>query len=409
MVLASRNPIIAASGAEARPAVVLQVVPRLEAGGVERGAVDIAAAIVEAGGVALVASAGGPMARDVERAGGRHIALPADSKNPLTMQANARRLRRILHRHGVDVVHARSRAPAWSALLATRPLLAARPLLATRQAPARFVTTFHGFYGASNRAKRLYNSVMARGERVIAISRFIGDHARAVYGLDPERLRIVPRGIDLEAFAPAAVSPDRIERLAGAWRLTDGAPVVMLPGRLTRWKGQHVLLEAFARLGRPDAHCLLVGGGKDRGRYRRDLLAQLSRAGIASSVRITGHCDDMPAAYMLADVVVSASIEAEAFGRVAAEAQAMGRPIVATDHGGARETVLPGRTGWLVAPGDPASMAAALDRALAMSAAQRETMARRAAAHVRANFTRERMCARTLDVYRELLRPPAAP
>ena len=396
MVLASPNPIIAATGAEARPAVVLQVVPRLEAGGVERGAVDVAAAIIEAGGVALVASAGGSMVRDVERAGGRHLALPADSKNPLVMQANVRRLRRILHRHGVDVVHARSRAPAWSALLATRP------------GPARFVTTFHGCYGASNRAKRLYNSVMARGERVIAISRFIADHAREVYGLDPGRLRIVPRGIDLKSFAPAAVSPERIGRLAAAWRLTDGAPVVMLPGRLTRWKGQHVLLEAFARLGRPDAHCLLVGGGKDRGRYRRDLMAQLSRAGIASSVRITGHCDDMPAAYMLADVVVSASTEAEAFGRVAAEAQAMGRPVVATDHGGARETVLPGRTGWLVAPGDPASMAAALDRALAMSAAQREAMAQRAAAHIRANFARERMCAGTLDVYGELLRPPAA-
>ena len=374
-----------------RPPVVLQVLPGLVTGGVERGTVDVAAAVAAAGWVSLVASSGGPMVRELERAGARHIALPLDSKNPFVMRANIERLGEVIARHGVDIVHARSRAPAWSALFAAR------------RAGVRFVTTFHGTYNAGNPAKRWYNSVMARGDRVIAASRFIVDHVVDQYHASAPLVRHIPRGIDFLRFDPARVSAERQAKLAREWRLPDGVPVVMLPGRLTRWKGQGVLIDAIAQRGKRDLRCLLVGSDQGRGFYRRELEQRIARHGLETVVHVIDHCSDMPAALKLADLVVSASTDAEAFGRVAVEAQAMGKPVVATDHGGSRETVLHGETGWLIKPGDPAQLAAAIDAALALSEEERHAIAERAIAFARASFARELMCARTLDVYREVL------
>jgi glycosyltransferase involved in cell wall biosynthesis len=198
------------------------------------------------------------------------------------------------------------------------------------------------------------------------------------------------------------VGPSRLVQLMQAWRLVDGMPVVMLPGRLTRWKGQSVLIEALARLGRKDIRCVLVGSDQGRGGYRRELEELIVARGLGGVVHIVDHCSDMPAAYMLADVVVSASTDAEAFGRVAVEAQAMGRPVIASDHGGSRETVIEGATGWLTPPRDPAALAAALAAALELDAAAREELAAMAIAHARANFSKDAMCARTLAVYDEL-------
>lgn len=386
-----RNSSTPAAQAEGRPAVVLQVLPGLETGGVERGTVDMTAAIVNAGWTALVVSSGGQMVREVERAGGTHITLPSHSKNLFVMRANARRLARLIRWHGVDLVHARSRAPAWSARLAAR------------RTRCHFVTTFHGTYSARGALKRRYNRIMARGERVIAISDFIGEQVVSLYRADPARVRVIHRGIDVGIFNAAAVTPARTIQLANEWRLADGMPVIMMPGRLTRWKGQGVLIDALARLGRRDVRCLIVGSDQGRTRYREEIEKRARRAGIADIVQLVGHCRDMPAAYMHADVVVSASVEPEAFGRVAAEAQAMGRPVIATDLGAARETVIDGETGWLVPPGDPDALAAVLAKAIAMSTAAREAMAARATAHIHAKFTRDRMCAETLAVYRELL------
>jgi glycosyltransferase involved in cell wall biosynthesis len=377
--------------------VVLQILPALETGGVERGTVDIARAVVEAGWTALVASRGGPMVRDVERVGGQHIEFPAESKNPLVMWRNVGRLSALLRERSVDIVHARSRAPAWSALAAAR------------RAGVPFVTTFHGNYAAANPLKRFYNSVMARGDRVIAISQFIGEQLRDRYGADPDHIRVIPRGVDTVIFDPAAVSAQRVIQIAEQWRLPDDRPVVMLPGRLTRWKGQSVLIEALARIERHGLRCLLVGSDQGRSSYRAELEREIARLGLSDTVQIVGDCRDMAAAYMLADVVVSASVEAEAFGRVIAEGQAMGRPVIATDHGAARETVIPGVTGWLVPPGDAAALAAALREALALDADARARMARTAIQHVRDNFTRELMCNRTMAVYREVLAAAGRP
>src|SRR5262249_18568800 len=235
---------------------------------------------------------------------------------------------------------------------------------------------------------------MAKGERVIAISDFVGAHVAQAYGVTADRLRVVPRGVDFARFDPDHIGAERLVTLARQWQLPDGAPVVMMPGRLTRWKGQRLLIEAMAVLGRSDVRCLFVGSGGAR--YRRELEAHAARLGLGSAVEIVDECRDMPAAYMLADVVVSASTSPEGFGRVVVEAQAMGRPVVATDHGGARETVVPGTTGWLVAPGDARALADGIAEALGLTAEQRISHAARAIAHVRQNFDTAAMAARTL-------------
>ncbi|HER26504.1 MAG TPA: glycosyltransferase [Rhodospirillales bacterium] len=374
-----------------RMATVMQVVPSLVQGGVERGTVEIAGAIVKAGGRAIVVSSGGPMVHDLTRVGAEHITLPVHSKNPLVMHNNVALLQKRITDLGVDIVHVRSRAPAWSCLRAAR------------KAGVHLVTTFHGTYSSGNWFKRYYNSVMCRGERVIAISNFIAGHIRRLYGVDAARIRVIHRGVDLDRFDPTVVSAERVVALAGTWRLSDGLPVVMLPGRLTRWKGQTVFIEAIARLGRRDIRCVLVGSHQGRTGYKQELEDLIEKHDLGEIVRLVDDCKDMPAAYMLTDVVVSASTDPEAFGRVVAEAQALGRPVIAPDHGGARETVIAEKTGWLVPPGDVQALASAIDHALSLDGPTRRRMADLAIKNVKMHFSKAAMCAKTLDVYDEIL------
>ena len=375
--------------------VILQVLPALGTGGVERGTVEMAEAIAAAGGVALVASAGGQGIGAVERAGGRHISLPLDSKNPWRIWRNAARLASVIRAEGVTIVHARSRAPAWSAWLACR------------REGVHFLTTYHGAYQENFPFKRHYNSVMAKGERVIAISRFIATRIEARHGIEPARIRMIPRGVDVNIFDPNAVSGDRMAALARAWRLPDGVAVVMLPGRLAGWKGQSVLIDALAKLADLDLCCVLVGGGGPR--VTRRLLRQAARLGVSAKLRLVGATDDMPAALMLADVVIHASVTPEAFGRVVIEAQAMGRPVIAADLGGPVETVAHGVTGWRVPPADPAALAQAIHGVLAMSPADRLALAAATRASVLRHYTKRAMQEATLDVYAELLEVHAKP
>lgn len=372
-------------------AVVLQVVPRLDSGGVERGTVEMTEAIASSGGVALVASEGGSMVRAVMRAGGRHHELPLASKNPVRIWRNAAGLARLIREARVDIVHARSRAPAWSALLAAR------------RTGTPFVTTYHAPYGEGLPGKRAYNAVMARGERVIAISAFIARLVTDRHGTDPSRVRVVPRGVDPALFDPGAVSPARVARLAGTWRLPDGARTVMLPGRLSRWKGQDVLIEAMALLADRQVCCVLVGPLEGRDAHARQLERRARQLGVADRLRFAGACNDMPAAFMLADVVVNASTEPEGFGRTVIEGQAMRRPVIATDHGGAAETVEDGVTGWRVSPRDPVALAAAIERALSLSDRERERLGEEARRSVLARYTTAAMQRATLGVYAELL------
>ena len=372
--------------------VVLQVLPALHGGGVERGTVEIAAAIVRAGGIALVASAGGPMQAEVERAGGRCFTLNLDTKSPFGIWRNAGRLARLIRAERVDIVHACSRAPAWSAWLAAR------------RTGAAFVTTYHAPYGERPRLKRAYNAVMARGEVVIAISHYVAGLVAARHGVAPSRIRVIPRGVDPAVFDPAAVGADRLAALAQAWGVPAGAPVLLLPGRLTSWKGQRQMIDALARMRHREAVLVLVGSDQGRRRYAEGLAAQAARLGVAGRVRLVGHAGDMPAALLLSDIVVSASTEPEGFGRVVIEAQAMARPVVATGHGGAAETIAHGVTGWLVPPGDAAALAEALDAVLDLPAAGRAAFGARARAAVQTRYTVAAMQQATLDVYRGVRR-----
>jgi glycosyltransferase involved in cell wall biosynthesis len=375
--------------------VVLQVLPALVAGGVERSTVDIAQALKRAGGTPIVASEGGPMELELLRAGVTHVKLPLASKNPMVMLRNVRRLQRLIHQHDVDIVHARSRAPAWSAFYAAR------------RTGAAFVTTFHGTYNFRSPLKRRYNAIMVRGERVIANSDFIARHIRENYAADPGRIRVIHRGVDLARFDPAKVSAERVIALAQRWRLPDGVPVVMLPGRLTRWKGQRLLIDAIGRLGDIDFIAVILGADQGRTEYRRELEAAIRAQSLIGKAVVLDECDDMAAAYKLADVVVSASTDPEAFGRVVSEAQALGRPVVAPNHGGAPEQVIVDRTGFLYPPGDAEGLADALRRALALSEAERRLIAMEALAHVKKFFTKEQMCERTLALYTEIRRQRA--
>ena len=374
---------------------ILQVVPSLVTGGVERGACDVARAIEAVGLNAVVMSAGGPMAEDLVAAGVRHVTAPVATKSPLAIRRNIRRVAAVAEACGAAIIHARSRAPAWSAYYAARRL------------GLPFVTTFHGTYNFKGRAKRWYNSVMTRGDRVIAISQFIADHIAANYRCPADRVRVIHRGIDTDVFDPEAVSLNRIAELRNAWSFENSGPVILLPGRMARWKGHAVLIRAMTALDDPEVTCLIVGGGGSDS-YVAELEAEVNALQLTDQVWFVGDCRDMPAAYALADLVVSASTDPEAFGRVAVEGQAMGKPVIASAHGGAQETVIDleaqpeDGTGWLTPPGDAEALAAALGHALVLNATDRTAIGERGRANAIARFSRATMCRATLAVYAEL-------
>ncbi len=383
-------------------ATVLQIIPDLDAGGAERTTVDVAAGLAAAGARALVATEGGRLVGELQAKGGHWLRFPAAAKNPLRMAVNTLRLAALCRREGVNLIHARSRAPAWVALGAARRL------------GIPFVTTYHGSYSGRTGVKVLYNSVMARGDVVIANSRYTAQLIQQLHPAEAgDRLRVIYRGTDLGAFNPHAVGPGRVEALRRAWGVEPHHRVVLLAARLTAWKGHRCLIEAAALMrqqGVQDLAIVLAGDPQGRTSYEREIDALVTARGLDGIVRRVGHCTDMPAAFRAASVVAVPSIEPEAFGRSAVEAQALGTPVVVSDLGAVPETVLAPpdvptgqRTGWRVPAGDAAALAASLTDALSLGASARDALARRCRAHVEANFSLERMVGDTLDVYAELL------
>jgi glycosyltransferase involved in cell wall biosynthesis len=378
---------------------ILQVVPELNSGGAERSTLEMVEAIVGAGGRALVATSGGRLEAEIAAVGGAVFRIPVHSKNPATIWANAGRLARLIEDAQVDLVHVRSRAPAWSALWAARRT--GKPL----------VSTYHGAYSARGPAKRLYNSAMVRADRVIANSAYTAKAVRAEYSLDPGRLRVIPRGADLDVFDPVKVEPGRLAGL-DAWGARDGALRLLLPARLTFWKGQDIAVRAadlikkrrLAATGEaPLLRLIFAGDAQGAGDFAGRLRRETRDRGVEDMVGLVGHCADMPAAYAWADAVLSPATLPEAFGRVAAEAGAMRKPVIASDLGGQRETVIDGVTGFLTPPGDVAALADAIEAVERMSVAGRAAMGARARRHIEANFSANRMREATLAVYAELL------
>lgn len=377
---------------------VLQVIPALEIGGAERGTIDVAAALVKAGWRALVISEGGRMVPDLEAVGAEHIVKPMASKNPLQMAMNVRTLRQIIENEQVDIVHARSRAPAWSAWFAAA------------KTGIPFVTTYQSIYSENFPLKRYYNSVMARGELTIANSEYTARLIRRRHGDVVTRIEVVHRGVDLKVFSDKSVTAGRREKIARDWQLERSLKTLMLPARLARRKGHGLLIAALAKLnlsGLPPFVCIFAGDTKGREHVVERLKQQSGRHGLPEGlIRYPGHCDDMAAAYQAVDIVLMPSTVPEAFGRVAAEAQAMGKPVIVTDIGAVGETVRAQPdvdesevTGWRVAPDDPDVLAAVIVQALQMSDGETAGISKRAVEFIKQNYSVDKMTSATLQLY----------
>ena len=370
---------------------LLQITPALDAGGVEQATLDMAAAVALVGRCSLVASRGGGLEGELIRAGAELIRLPVEARDPVSLLLNAHRLARVIREHGVSLMHVRSRAPAFSALMASR--MTGVPLVAT----------YHGIFSARSGLKRWYNGVMTRGDRVIANSAFTREHILAEHRVDAGRISLVSEAVDTAVFHPDTVTPDRIATVRASWGLADDdqRPVILMAARLTGWKGHAIAAQAFERAGIGDRAMLVLTGTRDGGAQGAALAA------ISPHARMVGPCADMPAAFLAASLVVAPSTQAESFGRTVVEAQAMGRLVLASAIGAHAETVVDGETGWLVAAGDIDAWTAALTRALATPMDTLARMGETARARATRLYSLPAMYAATFEVYRQVLEAAA--
>lgn len=375
---------------------ILQVIPDLAAGGAERTTVEMSEAITRSGGRALVASEGGRLESNLRAAGGELVRLNVASKNPLIVRKNAKFLESLIADEKIDLIHARSRAPGWSAYEAAR------------QTDTPFVTTYHGAYSGTTGLKRRYNSVMAKGDLVIANSDWTAAHVMATHHTPAEKIVTIPRGVDFEAFDPDKLTPEGVQAVRAAWHIdqADTRLRLVLPGRLTSWKGQSLAIDAFGALDaseRAALHLILPGDAQGRDRYVRELEDKIIAHELGGTVSIVGHTSDMPSAYALADIVLAPSTRPEAFGRVAAEASAMAKPVIVADHGGQRETVIEGQTGTRAEPGSVNALTACIRTLVSLRPEARAAMGRAGQAYVRENYSKKQLQTATLGVYARLL------
>ncbi len=375
----------------ARKLTIVQILPELNEGGVEGETYDLALYLAAHGHRSIVISGGGRLVAQLEQAGCVHIKWPYVGEKSVRCLQYIPKLRTLMIAEQVDVLHLRSRLPAWVGYLAWKLLPALqRPLL---------VTTFHGFHSIN-----CYSAIMAKGERVVAVSAIIKKHILDNYQVDAQKISLIYGGFDSKAFSPEAVSAERVRQLQKKWLSGhEGQAVIILPGRFTQLKGQDVLIESLALIKKSAFVCLLLGDTEEHPAFTQKLRDQIKEHGLDEKILLIGHCSDMPAALLLANIVVSASsTKPEAFGKVAIEAMAMGKAIIATAHGGSLETVVPGKTGWLVPPLDAQAMSVAILEALS-DQQNAEKMGRQGRAWVGAHFTAQIMCEKTLALYNEAL------
>tara|TARA_R110000868_G_scaffold218576_2_gene469082 strand:+ start:11974 stop:13170 length:1197 start_codon:yes stop_codon:yes gene_type:complete len=369
---------------------ILQVTAALEEGGVERGTVEMAGYIKSKGCGSFVASAGGRMQADLEDLGGVHYTLPLQQRNPVTIVYSAFKLASYIKDNDIELVHARSRAPAWAAYWACK------------MTGTAFITTFHGTHKIQNGLKKLYNSSMVRGLRVIAISQFIKDHVIHNYGIDPENIDIAHRGINPDNFNPDRFLPEELAQKRKDLGV-DGKFIFTLPGRLTRWKGQVEFIKALSELkGDASWHALLVGGYGKKRAYYDELQALVAAYGLVDRVTFAGSQKDVAIYYALSDVIISASNEPEAFGRVAIEAGAMRKCVIATAHGGSLETVKNNETGYLTPPSNAPAMAKILRRVIKDKDVL-DSIGEKAYTWVQNTFTVDSMCHSEWVAYMKIL------
>lgn len=370
---------------------ILQILPSLESGGVERGTIDIALSIKEKGFKSYIASSGGMLTRKLHNSGVKHINLPLHSKSPFTIYKNIKKLVKIINEEKIDILHARSRAPAWSGYFAAK------------KTGCKFITTWHGTYNINNNLKRLYNSIMGKGTKIIAVSNFIKEHIIKNYpNIDNNKIEVIQRGTDTKIFDPVNIARKRIELIAKKFRIEYDQPIILLPGRITSWKGHLFLLDALKLMKNKNFLCLFVGKYDNKDNYFKKITSFLEKNNLTDKVRIFSNIDDMPALYMISDIVVSASIREEAFGRIATEAQAMERILVATNHGGACETVIDKKTGFLVDPKNPQNAADILDHALSLKDEQYLKITKAARKHICSKFSLDKMKEQTIKLYEKL-------
>ncbi len=368
---------------------VMQLLPELNSGGVERGTVEMGRYLVRNGHTSIVISGGGRLVDQLEKEGSIHAEKKIGSKSPAAL-LHIWPLRQLIKKNRVSVLHLRSRMPAWIGYAAWLTLPKnERPIL---------LTTFHGFYSVN-----AYSEIMTKGDGVIAVSETIKKHIFEKYKRK-NSVRLIFRGVDGEAFDPLLVAKERVEVLRNTWRIARHKPVLMLPGRLTRLKGQELFLRSLLQVKHTNYQAVLVGETRENPSYTNELNEFIEKNYLKDRVQLVGHCSDMPAAFILADIVLStSSLEPEAFGRTTVEAMAMGKPVIATAHGGSLETVVPGKNGWLVQPSDPKSLAAAIDDALTIGKEQLRKFGENGRQRVTENFTAEAMCEQTLAFYYQLI------
>ena len=377
---------------------VLQVIPKLGYGGAETGCYDLAHYLAEKDCSSFIATSGGKLLKFVKKNKVKILRLPVHSKNPFLIILNAIILSIFILINNINIVHARSRAPAWSCYLACA---------ITRR---NFITTFHGTYNFKNNLKKFYNSIMLRSKLTIAGSNFIFNHINENYNEylnRKKKLRVIFRGINIDYYNQKNISILKKEKIKKEWELISNKFTILMPGRLTYWKGQEKLIEALNILiedyNNSNFQAVILGSDQGRKVYTKKLINLVERYGLSKKIKFINHCSEMPLAYSLADVVVSASIEPEAFGRVSVESQAMGKPIVASNLGGSKETILNGKSGFLYKHDDARELAKALNKVIELDQDALNSIGNEGRKNITKKFDVEAMCDSTLREYKKLL------
>ncbi len=377
---------------------VLQVIPKLGYGGAETGCFDVAHYLAENNCKSFIVTSGGELIKFVNKEKVKLIKLPVHSKNPFIILFNTIALIFVIFFYNISIVHARSRAPAWSCLLATK--ITGR----------RFVTTFHGTYNFNSKIKKFYNSVMARSNLVIAGSNFIFSHIKDNYSNYlhiKNKLLVIFRGINVDYFDPTTKTEIEEKKLLKSWEIESNKKIILLPGRLTYWKGQELFLEAInlvnTQLGYEAFYAVILGNDQGRDLYKKKLIRLSEQYRMTKQVKFIDHCKDMALAYKVSDIIVSASIEPEAFGRVSVEAQSMEKIIIASNIGGSNETVIDKKTGYLFESGNLKSLSETILKVLSLDETTSKTVGIESRKNIVSKFNVEKMCFSTYSEYKKLL------